>query len=282
MANQESIIAVSSTPYRIAFLTDIHGNLHGLAAVLAAIARESPDLLLVGGDLTYKFPYPRETLELLETVDHLAIGGNTDRYVTIWAEPRKWPNWLPSDGAPHARWTREQIGAAWAAKIAALPPQRELTVAGAAGGAGDILLVHGVPGNPFVGIHHPPGPENLHPQWALRDERLDQYLAGVRAPLILAGHTHIPMIRRWRESIVVNPGAVAHIWHPTPDAHLARYALLTYRPGQPWQIELRAVPYDNDAAIRGLREIEAQNPLAARVAALITPPTLAAKGVLSR
>lgn len=266
---------MSSTPYRIAFLTDIHGNLHGLAAVLAAIARETPDLILVGGDLTYKFPYPRETLELLDTVAHQAIMGNTDRYVTTWAEPGAWPDWLPSDGAPHAHWTRAQIGAAWSARIAALPSQLELTVAGVPGGAGEILVVHGIPGNPFIGIHHPPGPENRHPQWALRDEHLDHYLAGVRAPLILAGHTHVPMIRHWRESVIVNPGAVAHIWHPTPDAHLARFALLTYRPGRPWQIDLRAVPYDNDAAIRSLREIDTCNPLAGRVAALITPPRMA-------
>ena len=39
---------MASTPYRIAFLTDIHGNLHGLAAVLDAIRRAAPDLILVG------------------------------------------------------------------------------------------------------------------------------------------------------------------------------------------------------------------------------------------
>ena len=266
------------TPYRIAFLTDLHGNLHGLAAVLAAIEREAPDLILVGGDLTYKFSYPRETLELLDTVEYQAIGGNTDRYITVWARPGAWPEWLPIEGLPHALWTRAQIGEEWAERIEVLPSELELSVAGAPGGAGDILLVHGVPGNPFVGIHHPPGPQNVHPRWALSDERLDQHLAGVRAPLILAGHTHIPMIRRWRDSVIVNPGAVGHIWHPTPDAHLARYALLTYRPGQPWQIDLRAVPYDNAAAIRGLREIAAENTFAERIAAMITPPRKSAAG----
>lgn len=264
--------AVSTTPYRIAFLTDLHGNLHGLMAVLAAIRREAPDLILVGGDLTYKFPHPRETLELLATVEHRAIAGNTDRYVTAWAEPGAWPDWLPSEGAPHAHWTRAQIGEVWAAKLAALPPELALTVAGAAGGVGEVLVVHGIPGNPFIGIHHPPGPENRHPRWALPDDLLDRHLDGVRAPLILAGHTHVPMVRPWRDSVIVNPGAVAHNWHPLPDAHLARYALLTYRPGHPWAIDLRAVPYDNAAAIRSLREIATHNPLAERMAELIAPP----------
>ena len=58
-------------PYRIAFLTDIHGNLHGLEAVLREVRQAAPDLVLVGGDLTYQFPYPRESLELLATVHWL-------------------------------------------------------------------------------------------------------------------------------------------------------------------------------------------------------------------
>ncbi|MFN8542323.1 MAG: metallophosphoesterase family protein, partial [Thermomicrobiales bacterium] len=252
--------------------TDIHANLHGLDAVLRDVRQAAPDLILVGGDLTYKFAYPRETLELLATVEHQAVSGNTDIYVTEWATPDAWPDWLPGWAQPHARWTREQIGATWAAHIAALPTELTLTVAGAPGGAGDLLLTHGVPGNPFVGIHHPPGPENLHPHWAMSDAALHPHLRGVRAGLILTGHTHIPLIRRWGESTIVNPGAVAHIWRPTPDTHLARWALLTYHPGQGWEIDLRAVPYDNAAAIRGLRAIADHNPFVPKLADLIAPP----------
>jgi predicted phosphodiesterase len=259
-------------PYRIAFLTDIHANLHGLEAVLREVRRAAPDLILVGGDLTYKFPYPRETLELLSTIDYQAVSGNTDIYVTEWATPETWPHWLAGWGLAHARWTREQIGEDWAARIAALPEELTITVAGAPGGTGDVLLTHGVPGNPFVGIHHAPGPENVHPNWAMSDAALSPHLRDVRAGLILTGHTHIPLVRRWGEGRIVNPGAVAHIWRPTPDGHLARWALLTYRSGQGWEIDLRAVPYDNAAAIRGLREIAAHNPLAVKIADLITPP----------
>jgi len=273
---------VASTPYRIAFLTDIHGNLHGLTAVLDAIRRDAPDLILVGGDFTYKFPYPRESLELLDTVAYLAVRGNTDWYVTDWAVPGAWPDWLPEEGAPHARWTRAQIGDAWAARLAALPLTRTIGVAGAAGGAGDVLLMHGTPRDPFVGIHNAPGPDNRHPRWAMPDNVVAWHLDGVTARIVLAGHTHVPLLRPWRGGTIVNPGAVAHSWHPTPDAHLARYALLTYRPGQEWAIELRAVPYDNAAAIRGLRAIPTHNPLAERVAALIAPPKKSAVGSRQR
>lgn len=269
---------MSTTPYRIAFLTDIHGNLHALEATLRAIRAEAPDLVIVGGDLTFKFPHPRETLELLATVEHRAIAGNTERYVVEWSAPGAWPAFLAAWGGLHARWTREQIGEGWAGYLADLPGELSFTVAGAAGGAGEVLVVHGVPGNPFVGIHGAPGPDNLHPRWALPDDALDAHLAGVRAGLILAGHTHIPTVRRWRDSLIVNPGAVAYGWRPAPDTHLARYALLTRRSGSGWEVELRAVPYDNEAAVRGLREIAAHNEHAARVADLITPPVGARVG----
>lgn len=259
-------------PYRIAFLTDIHGNLHGLEAVLREVRQAAPDLVLVGGDLTYQFPYPRESLELLATIEHHAVAGNTERYVTDWATPATWPAWLPHWGAPHAQWTREQIGEDWAARLTTLPEQLTLTVAGAPGGAGDLLVTHGVPGNPFVGIHHAPGPDNRHPDWAMPDGLVDRHLQGTSAGLILVGHTHIPMVRRWRDALIVNPGAVAYTWRPTPDTHLARWALLTYHLGAGWEIDLRAVPYDNDAAIRGLREIESHAPLVAKISDMLASP----------
>jgi predicted phosphodiesterase len=259
----------SRTPYRLAFLTDIHANVHALAAVLADLRRQAPDLVVVGGDLTFRFRYPRETLELLATVEHLAVAGNTERYVAAWSVPGAWPAFLPAYGATHAAWTRAEIGEEWTAHLAALPPQLALSLAGSNDGDGEVLVVHGVPGNAFVGIHAPPGPANRHPQWAMPDEALAGHLDGVRAPLILAGHTHVPLLRRWRDSLIVNPGAVGYTWPGVPEPHLARYALLTRHPGRDWEVDFRAVPYDNAAALRGLAELESHSPTAAHFAVLI-------------
>jgi hypothetical protein len=104
------------------------------------------------------------------------------------------------------------------------------------------------------------------------DDVLAGHLAGVRARLILAGHTHIPLVRRWGDSLIVNPGAVGYTWPTVPDPHLARYALLTHRPGRGWEVAFRAVPYDTAAAIRALREIDAGNARAGRYAALLGEP----------
>ena len=44
--------------------------------------------------------------------------------------------------------------------------------------------------------------------------------------------------------------------------------------GNGWEIDLRAVPYDNDAAIRGLREIDSHAPLVAKISDMLASPTI--------
>ncbi|MFN8537249.1 MAG: metallophosphoesterase family protein [Thermomicrobiales bacterium] len=104
----------------------------------------------------------------------------------------------------------------------------------------------------------------------MSDAALHPHLRGVRAGLILTGHTHIPLIRRWGESTIVNPGAVAQpsgVPPPTPTCALGLADLSPYK-----EIDLRAVPYDNAAAIRGLRAIADHNPFVPKLADLIAPP----------
>lgn len=258
---------MNATAYRIAFLTDIHANVHALEAVLADVRRQAPDLIVIGGDLTYRLPFPRETLELLATVEYQAIVGNTERYVVEWSAPGTWPAFLPSRGAEHAAWTRTQLGERWTAHLASLPDQLRFTLSDEPGA--EVLVVHGVPGNPFVGIHAPPGPDNPHSRWAVPDETLNQYLTGVRAGLILSGHTHVPLVRRWGASLIVNPGGLGYVWPGTPAPYLTRYALLTRRAGRGWEVTPRTVPYDNAAAVRGLLTIDSRHQNPAKYAALI-------------
>ena len=49
---------------RVAALYDIHGNLPALEAVLADVAREGVDAIVIGGDIAAGPPQPREVIEL--------------------------------------------------------------------------------------------------------------------------------------------------------------------------------------------------------------------------
>src|SRR5512134_474106 len=74
---------------RVAALADVHGNATALAAVLEEVERESADLVVFCGDLTWG-SLPRETLALVRGLGIPArfVRGNGDRVVGASLEGR--------------------------------------------------------------------------------------------------------------------------------------------------------------------------------------------------
>ncbi len=63
---------------RIGLLSDIHGNLPALDAVLAALAKETIDRIVCCGDIVGYGPWPGEVLTRLRAADALCVQGNHD------------------------------------------------------------------------------------------------------------------------------------------------------------------------------------------------------------
>lgn len=80
---------------RIGLLSDVHGNLAGLRAVAAALAREA-DLaqIVVAGDHLGAVPRPREVWEELRRLDWTLVRGNDDEE-TAAAAAAGLPRWEP-------------------------------------------------------------------------------------------------------------------------------------------------------------------------------------------
>ena len=66
---------------RIALIADVHSNIIALEAVIKAIKRHSPDMLLSLGDQVNLGPCPRETLALLKAEGAVCLHGNHERYI---------------------------------------------------------------------------------------------------------------------------------------------------------------------------------------------------------
>ena len=75
---------------RFAVFGDIHGNIFALQAVLADLRTQSPDAVVVTGDLVHKFPWGAEVVDLLRTLPHQAVIGNSELYLLLWGTPL-WP-----------------------------------------------------------------------------------------------------------------------------------------------------------------------------------------------
>src|SRR3989442_3927425 len=65
----------------IAVISDIHGNLLALQAVLQDLARVGHSQVIVAGDLALGGPRPAECVELIRRRGYPAIRGNTDEWL---------------------------------------------------------------------------------------------------------------------------------------------------------------------------------------------------------
>src|SRR4051794_21730907 len=113
---------------RLAILSDIHGNLLALETVLADLKTRSVDATINLGDCVTNPLWPRETLELLDTLGFPTVRGNHDR----WIDERSRSDMTPSMVFTHDSLTSEQR-----ARLGSLPSSLQVDT--------DVLAVHGTP-----------------------------------------------------------------------------------------------------------------------------------------
>src|SRR3954468_5584474 len=102
---------------RLAILSDIHGNILALEAVLADLeARGGADVIAIAGDLCLDGPRPREVVERVRALGSPVVQGNTDYSLALSPEET-----AASDTADLHQWTREQIGAEGLEYLRTLP-----------------------------------------------------------------------------------------------------------------------------------------------------------------
>jgi predicted phosphodiesterase len=200
---------------RVAVLSDVHGHLPALEAVLAEVDRSGVDRIVLTGDIAAG-PMPVPVLERLLGLGERVVWvrGNADREM---ADPR--------DAPPHPvlPWAAAQLTPALRDLLAGLP----LTVTLDVDGLGDTLFCHATPRDDTeVRLV-----DSTLPRWA-------EVLAGRPERTVVLGHTHMPFVRLAAGRLVVNPGSVG-MPYGRPGAH---WALLG--PG----VELRRTTYDQDAA----------------------------------
>jgi putative phosphoesterase len=219
---------------RIAALSDIHGNLAALEAVLEDIQRRGADLIVNLGDILSGPLQCAETADRLMPLDFPTIRGNHERQLLTFEfdQMRVSDQYASSSMRPDHR--------AW---IAALPETLRLD---------DVLMVHGSPRGDLECLLETVTENGMrHATVAEVEERAGQ----TDAALILCGHTHVPgAVRLSGERLVVNPGSVGlqafEDDYPFPykvqtGSPHARYALLESS-GAHWSANLLSVSYDWD------------------------------------
>jgi putative phosphoesterase len=236
---------------KIAVLSDIHGNLPALQAVLDEVEGEGVDVVVNLGDILSGPLMPAETADLLLERDFVTIAGNQDHgLLAQWQRPGAERALDTGDG-----YAASQIAARHAQWLQSLPSNRWL--------GDDVLLVHCTPAadhkylletlTPDFGLHGSPGLRA-----ASHEEIASRLAAGEedcrRASLVLCGHSHVPRTALVEGTLVLNPGSVglqAYLGEE-PVPHVvrngtphARYAIVERR-GDHWNARLCSVAYDWD------------------------------------
>jgi predicted phosphodiesterase len=220
---------------RIAAITDIHGNLPALEAVVRHIQQQSCDQIVQLGDAVSGPLWPRETLELIATLDAINIRGNHDREVIASAKPTN----------PGDRYARELLTPGQLVWMAQWP---------AAFTFDTVSLFHARPGDDLTYLLEDPsrGFPCLREYAAIAAD-----VVNIPHPLMICGHSHIPRcVRLHTGQVIVNAGSVglqAYAdadggWHRFENGSPhARYALIECTPKR-IDVAIHAVDYDHAAA----------------------------------
>jgi putative phosphoesterase len=234
---------------RVAALYDIHGNLPALEAVLEEVRQVRVDMVVIGGDVL-PGPMPAETLDRLSELEIpvRCIHGNGER-VVLAALGEGDISEVPEGYRHLIHWTADRVADTHRAWMSDWPLTCRIEIRG----IGDTLFCHATPRNDtdcFTRV--------------TTDDRLASAFAGVTAPLVVCGHTHMPFDRRVGRTRVVNAGSVGM---PFCGPHGAYWLLLGP------DVELRRTDYDFAAAAEQVRATGFPMVEGMAVRYILNPPT---------
>ena len=224
---------------RIAMLSDVHGNLVALEAVLADLLRHgSFDEMIVAGDLVWSGPWPAEVVDFVRASGATVIQGNTDAFFRRSASDTP-PGKRDGRFAEQIAWMSERLGPERISYLANLPFSHRISPEP----EHDLLVVHANPSD----LDHP-----ITPNISAAD--LDDLLlakgTGPDWAALAFGHIHVPFVRQWRSRLLV---VVASAGLPMDGDPRAVYAILTWKGGQ-WHAEHHRVFYEVPVVARQMRE----------------------------
>jgi putative phosphoesterase len=219
---------------RFAVVSDVHGNLTALEAVIEDLRRRGVDRVVHAGDLAFAGAQPAEVVDRIRELGWPGIVGNTDEM--LWrpelqaeqeARAPKLRAMLSVFFEEYAPATAERLGDERIAWLRELPAERRLD---------DVVLVHASPGDLWRA-----------PMADAPDDELAAVYGGAGAPVAVYGHVHVPFVRPVGALTVANSGAVGSPFDGDP-----RAAYLLVEDGAPSVVRVEYDVEHEAAVLRAL------------------------------
>jgi len=176
---------------KVAVLSDIHANNFALSAVLKEIEFHNINIIIIAGDFVGYYFWPKETLELLNLNEIIAIKGNHEEILFDIIDGKK--NKIEvikkyGSGILEAINCLDDKQIDW---LRNLPTSRSLQINNK-----KITISHGSPWDPNLYIY-PDAKKSIIDRCFSENE-----------DIIILGHTHYQMLHRKNDRILLNPGSV--------------------------------------------------------------------------
>jgi len=175
-------------------ISDVHGQLDALRAVLATAERRAFHKLLVAGDLVFPGPEPLETWRRLSAAGAVMVQGLADRAVATLDPASLRPRSdHERERLEQMKATREALGDLILQRIRRLPTHQRIPLED----GGELLLVHGSPADPGEALTHD-----------MTDAEINALIADDTADVVVCGASHLPFDRLVGGVRIVNVGSV--------------------------------------------------------------------------
>ena len=216
---------------KVAVIADIHGNYHGLEAVLHDIEAERAEMIVVAGDIAGCSPHSsgRKVLETLSRQGIPMLRGNHEEYILAYHDPAPNPLIKESVQFMPAQYIAKQFSRTEVDMMRQFP--MTLTIEGP--GGDNLLVCHGTPTQ-----------LTWSSAWGI-DEHLEAHLQNLPVSTIIGAHTHNPWHRYWQGKLLLVAGSGGLPLAGIPESE---YLIMEHRRGR-WTFRHKCVPYDAPAAL---------------------------------
>ncbi|WP_109212025.1 MULTISPECIES: metallophosphoesterase family protein [Microbacterium] len=215
---------------RIAVISDVHGNLTALEAVLADIGARGITRIVNLGDNVGKGPRGSPTTERLREVCEVNIRGNWDDFIGR----------LGDEEPEEMRWWRDELSAAQREWLGGLPLSHDLLMSGRL-----IRLFHASAESPHVRVRFRHTDEEFDGMFRATAMTGD----GPEPTVVGYGDVHDAYIHSRDGRTLFNAGSVGNpLDEPTPSYVILEGVLDTAEPA-PFEVRFVRVPYDVDAEV---------------------------------
>lgn len=216
---------------RIAIVSDIHGNIPALNAVLSDIKSRNIKRIFCLGDLAGKGPSSSEAVDIIRKHCEIVIKGNWDYFMT------------EQEGSDMLMWHQNKLGKERLNYMRALPIYVEFYMSGKL-----IRLCHASPNDLFHRVHLSTAIE----------ERMKLFMAtktlNKEADVVGYGDIHGAHIDNFSGKTIFNTGSVGNPLEITQASYAIIEGEYKSKKNSPFTISLIRVPYDIELAVKHANE----------------------------